>query len=139
MTSWTAVVKGAVMCGMGMGAHNAVLVKPVSRHYGIIGSENHTAWKHQDARIVVDQVHGSKMALDQITWLINKGDVILPTRPIRAGCRIACTYRQGHINNQSTLRVRFCATREEEPPKRAIERTSPAFHSCVLLLMIASV
>ncbi|KAK3311887.1 hypothetical protein B0H66DRAFT_486708 [Apodospora peruviana] len=114
---WTAVAKGAALCGMGVGVNNAILARPSPRHYGISGAELASSWKHADSgiEIAVDEVHGRSMALDQIIWLVSKDDALIPDKPVHASCRIACTFNSAHLGNGSTARLEFCATDMDGP------------------------
>ncbi|KAK3343427.1 hypothetical protein B0T25DRAFT_464384 [Lasiosphaeria hispida] len=120
---WTAVAQGGVLCAMGIGANNAVLAKPCPKHYGISGAEALSPWKHRDAgiRLSADRIHGGNMALDQITWLVRKGDIVLPDCPVEASCRVACSFVPTQIRDGSTMRVTFCATDMEQPPDYGLD------------------
>ncbi|KAK0705690.1 hypothetical protein B0H67DRAFT_389369 [Lasiosphaeris hirsuta] len=123
---WTAVAQGGVLCAMGIGANNAVLGRPSPQHYGISGPEALSPWKHRDAGIKLDAdaVHGGNMALEQITWLVRKGDLVLPDRPVEAACRVACTFLPAQARDRSTVRVTFCATDLEHPPGYGLDGRS---------------
>ncbi|KAK3386787.1 hypothetical protein B0H63DRAFT_140781 [Podospora didyma] len=121
---WTAVVQGAVLSGMGIGANNAVLAQPCPRHFGIMGAEVINPRKHRDPsiKIIQDVVHGGNVTLNQITWLIHKNDLVLPDQPIIATCQMACTYYQDHIANGSITHVIFCATDTDNPPSHSLSK-----------------
>jgi len=120
---WSAVVQGAVLCGAGIGVKNAVHVRSCPRHFGVVGSEVLTSWKHPYVNVDIgaDEVHGTNMAMNQIKWLIQKGDVLIPGQPIEGSCVIECSIRRHNLYDGTTLWVTICATDSDEPPKQKLD------------------
>lgn len=85
-TSWTAVVQGAVICGVEKATtKNLVLVTPCLHSYGIRAATHWSDAENNPRDQVVNAYTGSTMAEGQMIWLLNKGDAILSTKPMTAG------------------------------------------------------
>lgn len=77
--SWTAVVRGAVIHGIEKNQlANVVFVKTCPRSYGIILNEVFSGARSNREDLYTDSVAEDFMADKPITWLIKKGDLILP-------------------------------------------------------------
>lgn len=78
--SWTAVVRGAVVCGIEKLGNISLKHTNFCRYsYGICLNEIYTSAHHSQQDIV--QLGGSIFAQSQLTWLLNKGDLILSDQP----------------------------------------------------------
>jgi len=116
---WGAVAKGAVLKGMGLGAHAPRPVQTCPRHYGISVNEMYAAYKdHGDAETFRDPLSGCDMARGQMIWLIRKGDLILRDSPTVSGYDVYCTFTSEHAYKQGVLRVVFVATSADPAPRR---------------------
>ncbi|KAF1828846.1 hypothetical protein BDW02DRAFT_200221 [Decorospora gaudefroyi] len=74
--SWTAVVRGAVVCGIEKGALPNLRKTDACRHnFAICLDELYSKTRH--AARDITQIHGATYAQSQLTWLLNKGDLIL--------------------------------------------------------------
>ncbi|KAI8665736.1 hypothetical protein NCS56_01010700 [Fusarium sp. Ph1] len=116
---WTAVTQGSVLRVMGLGASQPTAVQACPRHYGIAASEEWSQWRHGgkgQKSPVKDQVHGHKMAVGQITWLVRKGDVIIPDNPIKTTQPVTCAFKDDYLGGSSTARITFCATTMTDAP-----------------------
>ncbi|KAN0071918.1 hypothetical protein V8E54_009647 [Elaphomyces granulatus] len=78
-TSWTAVVRGAVIFGI----EKPVLptMSACSRSYGVSVSESFSETRHDIQDRIVDPITEAPMAKEQLLWLIKKGDLILSNKP----------------------------------------------------------
>ncbi|KAK4161201.1 hypothetical protein QBC43DRAFT_244237 [Cladorrhinum sp. PSN259] len=117
--AWTAVARGAVLCGMGIGTNNAMLVLPSPRHYGICGSEIiSSASRPPQDRITpfTDSTHGKRLVMDRVSWLIKKGDVILQNRPAEGSMNVIFAFLEGHLSNGSTGRLLFVSDERDAQP-----------------------
>lgn len=104
---------------MGLGASQPTAVQACPRHYGIAASEKRSQWRHGgkgQKSPVKDQVHGHKMAVGQITWLVRKGDVIIPDNPIKTTQPVTCAFKDDYLGGSSTARITFCATTMTDAP-----------------------
>ncbi|KAL2679377.1 hypothetical protein Neosp_010151 [[Neocosmospora] mangrovei] len=116
---WTAVTQGSVLRVMGLGASQPTAVQACPRHYGIAASEEWSQWRHGgkgQKSPVKDQVHGHKMAVGQITWLVRKGDVIIPDKPIKTTQPVTCAFKDDYLGGSTTARITFCATTMTDAP-----------------------
>ncbi|KIW07011.1 uncharacterized protein PV09_01906 [Verruconis gallopava] len=80
-TSWTAVARGGVICGVEK-KHLKTLVRTSrsQKSYGIAVDESFSY--ANDARdLDTNRLTGKRVARNQMKWLINKGDLILNTTP----------------------------------------------------------
>lgn len=77
-TSWTAVVRGAVIHGIEkVNRPNVVFMKTCPQSYGIVLNETFRGSKFRSEDRYTDPITGDVQAHGQITWLIKKGDLIL--------------------------------------------------------------
>ncbi|KAM5344569.1 hypothetical protein ACJ41O_013104 [Fusarium nematophilum] len=116
---WTAVAQGSVLRVMGLGASLPTPVAECPRHYGIAASEVWSQWRHRHAgqqSPVKDEVHGQKMAVGRITWLVRKGDLILPHKPIEMTQSVTCAFKTDLLGCNGIARITFCATVMAEAP-----------------------
>ncbi|KAF2671475.1 hypothetical protein BT63DRAFT_453870 [Microthyrium microscopicum] len=114
---WSAVVRGAVLKGMGVGADLPERVKECPRHYGICVSDVFAAWKYDGTDTVKNTYNASQMVHHQVSWLIKKGDVILPDKAIKAKLRVVCQFTDSHVKAGETVRVIFAATNQASPSR----------------------
>ncbi|KAF2737635.1 actin-like ATPase domain-containing protein [Polyplosphaeria fusca] len=81
---WSAVVRGAVLTGAGIGAPLPPRVSQAPRNYGICLSHVYQEWSSLSPdEVVVDSFDGRHMVRDTMTWLIRQGDLILPGQPLK--------------------------------------------------------
>jgi len=134
---WTAVAQGSVLRGMGLGVGQPAPVGECPRHYGIAGSEVWSPSRHagRDAPFT-DSVHGKRMVGDQIAWLVRKGDVILPGRPVEITQTVSCAFQGDHMGCGSTASVTFCATTMDEAPSSLRQLPAASNEVSVLEVML---
>jgi hypothetical protein len=78
--SWTAVVRGAVICGIEkMDNPSLRLTNPCRHSYAFCQDEIYSATHHSDEDAI--QIGGKTYAQSQLDWLLNKGDLILDHVP----------------------------------------------------------
>ena len=127
------MARGAVLCGMGMGPNNAALAIPCERYYGICGSEIISgSSRHPDDRVypVSDEIHDKSIAMNRVSWLIRKGDVVLLNKPAEATTEVTFTFREGHLSNGSTGRILFVTSGQDTPPPLNMPAVSEQPGSC---------
>jgi hypothetical protein len=78
--SWTAVVRGAVVCGIEKAAVLNLRKTSACRHNFAICLDELYSKAHHASRDVA-QIHGATYAQTQLTWLLTKGDLILSDQP----------------------------------------------------------
>lgn len=80
--SWTAVVRGAVICGVEKETLNSLKKTTACKHdYAICLDELFSEMSHQNSDMV--QTNGNVYAQSQLIWLLSKGDLILADQPRR--------------------------------------------------------
>jgi len=78
-TSWTAVVRGAAIFGIEKPVLPAMSAS--SRSYGVSVSESFSEIRHSVQDRFVHPIARAEMAMEQLLWLIKKGDLILSDEP----------------------------------------------------------
>jgi hypothetical protein len=74
--SWTAVVRGAVVCGIEkLGNKSLKHTNPCRHSYGVCLDEMYRSTHHSPQDAV--QVGGSTFVQGQLDWLLNKDDLVL--------------------------------------------------------------
>jgi hypothetical protein len=116
--SWGAVVRGAVLKGVGLGSSMAEHVKICPRHYGVCVSERFTQHLHLDEETVVDRLQGYVMVTEQFVWLVRKGDLIPSDEPITATYDVYCVFESRDITSKRVVRISFVASAADEPPSK---------------------
>ena len=78
--SWTAVVRGAVVCGIEKDATPNLRTADVCRHnYAVCFDQIYSNTFHVGKDMT--RKHGATYAQSQLTWLLSKGDLILSDEP----------------------------------------------------------
>jgi hypothetical protein len=78
-TSWTAVVRGAAICGVENIDTRMTTLTSWKRFYGVCVSENYSVINHssfQQSPTKQNIQNGQKLALNRMMWLIRKGDIV---------------------------------------------------------------
>jgi hypothetical protein len=95
-TSWTAVVRGAVICGIEKQndfQSQFVTMEECQRSYGLAVSEEYSAIKHLEPKDVApSKLSQTYMAEEQMLWLIRKGDVLLSDLPREVSTPVALQF-----------------------------------------------
>ncbi|KAI4698491.1 hypothetical protein J4E81_005714 [Alternaria sp. BMP 2799] len=71
--AWSAVVRGAAVKGLEDGSNNAVLKRKSRRYYGTPYSIPFNRRVHDNRDVYHDPFDGRKMAYNQMSWLLKKG------------------------------------------------------------------
>lgn len=78
--SWTAVVRGAVVCGVEKTGNDSLKRTKSCRHsYGLCLDEIYSSSHH--SRDDAKQIGETTLANSQLDWLLNKGDLVLSGSP----------------------------------------------------------
>jgi len=84
-TSWTAVVRGAVVYGIEKSVHqDRTIAEICPRSYGVMLNRAFAGFKHNRQDRYTDPATNRVMAQGQMTWLIKKDDLILSNAPKEA-------------------------------------------------------
>jgi len=80
--SWTAIVRGAVVCGIEKGSISSIRRSTGCRHsYAICLDELFS--EHTHAKVDMVETKQNRFAQSQLIWILNEGDVILADNPRR--------------------------------------------------------
>jgi len=82
--SWTAAVRGAVICGIEKHESSNLRRATSYRHsYAVCLDESHALAHHGDQEDTLDHGAGTFADKGQLTWLLNKGDLILSSESMK--------------------------------------------------------
>jgi molecular chaperone DnaK (HSP70) len=117
-TSWTAVARGAVICGIEKDSMaNVVRTSASPKHYGIAIDES--AHGHTDERdLDVNAVTGKAIARNQMRWLINKGDVILSNEATVKEHKFVVRFREGEESKKRGSVPLYSYSEDKHRPTR---------------------
>jgi len=80
--SWTAVVQGAVVCGIEKTNMQDLRRANSCRHsYAVCFDEDYNRMYHAGADM--SRVRGKDIAAEQLKWILNKGDLVLANEPLK--------------------------------------------------------
>ncbi|KAF2395573.1 hypothetical protein EJ06DRAFT_268430 [Trichodelitschia bisporula] len=113
---WGGVAKGAVLKAIGMGAGIASKVWICRRSYGVCVSRSYENWRDFKQKAVKNAYHGQRQVTDQITWMVNKGDVIFPGDPLIQRYPIRLNFTKKHYEEGGKLSLDFTTTGMDDPP-----------------------
>ena len=114
--SWTAVVKGAVLGGLGIGRDPPIKVSLCPRHYGICLTRGYKEWRDEGQDIVRHRFTHEAIVESQIIWLVHRGDVILPDTPIKVERSFHFSISKGQYKSRAFRTTTFVASSLEEAP-----------------------
>jgi hypothetical protein len=94
-TSWTAVVRGAVVCGIEKDmTSNLSIATACPQHFGISVDEQYSRVYHEERDLCNHAITNAQVAQGQLLWLLNKGDLILSDNPNPVSQRITMSFRE---------------------------------------------
>ncbi|KAI9868848.1 MAG: hypothetical protein M1813_004699 [Trichoglossum hirsutum] len=111
---WSGVVKGAVLRGMGVGMDALHKARTCPRHYGICTSQVYAGWRDCNARTFRDGFDGRQMVPEQLIWLVQRRNIILPNKPIESTFDIQCKFAR--LGSGESVQMIVAATAMEKPP-----------------------
>ncbi|KAI1373089.1 hypothetical protein F4677DRAFT_430205 [Hypoxylon crocopeplum] len=86
--SWTAVVRGAALIGLGIGCEIPPASTRCPYHVGVVLARRFAEWDHYEEQKYTDSFDSISRARDDIKWVIAKGDLVSPLQGIEAKVRI---------------------------------------------------
>ncbi|KAJ8121543.1 hypothetical protein ONZ43_g2029 [Nemania bipapillata] len=86
--SWTAVAKGAVLMGLGIGCQKPPANSSAPYHIGVVLAERFASYLHEEQQRYADSFDGVYRAKDHINWVIAKGDLVTPDEMIEKKLKI---------------------------------------------------
>ena len=114
--SWTAVVRGAVVCGIEKDAIPNLRRTDVCRHnYAVCFDQLYSNTFHVEKDMT--QIHGATYAQSQLTWLLNKGDLVLSDQPRKEEVSFQLTLRDLSAG-KTQLEIFRNSDDEDQRPRR---------------------
>ncbi|KAI4930473.1 uncharacterized protein J4E92_004305 [Alternaria infectoria] len=114
--SWTAVVRGAVVCGIEKDAIPNLRKTDVCRHnYAVCFDQLYSNTFHVEKDMT--QIHGATYAQSQLTWLLNKGDLVLSDQPRKEEVSFQLTLRDLSAG-KTQLEIFRNSDDEDQRPRR---------------------
>ncbi|RPB01606.1 actin-like ATPase domain-containing protein [Choiromyces venosus 120613-1] len=128
----TAVVKGAVLRGLesSIPLQVSAFARRARRHYGTPMSTPFVPGRHSDRDAYTDPITGRKMARNQVSWFLQKGELITDDRRItRNFCRTFKKYSGPWVDSMVACDL-------DRPPSRV---TQDVMHICNITADLSSV
>ncbi|KAF2733043.1 hypothetical protein EJ04DRAFT_513478 [Polyplosphaeria fusca] len=117
-TSWTAVLQGAVLCGIERSrSQNLRRATPCLHNYGISCKELFSEAVHRPQDMITDPATGLNFAEGQMVWVLNKGDLVLQNEERTVSQDIALTFAK-HEEKKRSISIYMNSDSEEHRPKR---------------------
>ncbi|OAP64492.1 hypothetical protein AYL99_00464 [Fonsecaea erecta] len=112
-TSWTAVVRGAVLHGIEKDTtgSNLVLATACPRHFGISLNEQFSRIHHEERDVTINPITNSQIVEGQLLWMLNKGDLVLSDNPTIVSQLISLSFRE---NDKSKRRLTVYSYAEDD-------------------------
>lgn len=108
---WSAVARGSVFVGAGIGTPTPPPVGETLRYYGICVTKVHQDWEDGNQNgLVVNRFSGKTVIPDPVHWLVQRGDLILPGTDIVRKFDIDINFTSSMQRNNSEVQVVFVAT-----------------------------
>ncbi|EAT86144.2 hypothetical protein SNOG_06313 [Parastagonospora nodorum SN15] len=92
--AWSAVARGAAAKGL-EGKDGAILARKSRRHYGTSMSAPFSRRKHRASEAYYDEFDGRKMAMDQMEWLVAKGQDLKADQATHASATVSSSFWPG--------------------------------------------
>ncbi|KIY02396.1 uncharacterized protein Z520_02534 [Fonsecaea multimorphosa CBS 102226] len=116
-TSWTAVVRGAVLHGIEKDTiSNLCLATKCPRHFGISLSEQFSRIHHEERHVTINPITKAQIVEGQLLWMLNKGDLVLSDSPTAVSQMISLSFREADKTAQK-LTV-YSYSDDEDRPSR---------------------
>jgi hypothetical protein len=114
---WGAVVRGAVVCGVEKDTMaNLSRAIPCPRHYAINLTQQYSRSRHSLTDITIDPLTNQPVAMGQLVWLFNKGDLILSDRPATVSQPLIIVFGEND-SRQGTITIYSYPDDEDRPTK----------------------
>ena len=100
-TSWTAVVRGAVLHGIEKDTtSNLSIATACPRHFGISVSEQFSRITHEEKDVIVNPVTNSQIVEGQLLWMLSKADLVLSDSPTTVNQVISSSFREADVGKR---------------------------------------
>jgi hypothetical protein len=117
LTSWSAVVRGAATKAFET-IENVVSLRKCRRHYGTEITRPFDQQKHAEADSYICPFSGEKRALDQVHWLLERGQDLPTTGPAHAQYTLV---NQFQVDGKKEQSLYLIASNAEQAPKRVTD------------------
>jgi hypothetical protein len=115
------VVKGAMLAGMGIGREAPAKMRLCPKHYGISLHMPYEKWEGERRDTVKHSPINTALVEHEITWLIHKGDVILPETPIMDSYSFLRNISKSQCKPGMVWTIAFVATPLEDAPSNLLD------------------
>ncbi|KAF2473069.1 actin-like ATPase domain-containing protein [Lindgomyces ingoldianus] len=129
-TSWTAVVRGAVLCGIEKSdTQNLLHASSCRHHYGISVNQPFSAAYFSESDRVVSPENNIAYAQAQMIWMLKKGDLVLSNKPRAAEQSLTVSFSKTDDRKGKVTIYRYS---EKDPPERLGNGRKELTTACVL-------
>ncbi|KAH7115268.1 hypothetical protein B0J11DRAFT_471111 [Dendryphion nanum] len=136
--SWTAVVQGAVICGIEKSSSQKLVRAGACRHhYGIAPNQIFSDAHHSLEDRVEDPKTGLVFARGQMNWLLNKGDLVRSSAPLIVEKEITLTFLKSEEKKKIIPIYRY--SRDDDRPERYHEARNEVLEVCRLDINLTAV
>ncbi|KAF2658712.1 hypothetical protein K491DRAFT_755999 [Lophiostoma macrostomum CBS 122681] len=126
-TSWTAVVQGAVVCGIEKNrSENLIRANYCRHHYGILSKQIFSAAYHTEADRLRYDKSGIGLADGQLLWFFTKGDLIASNSPLSVTETISLHFSTSEPKKKA---LQFFRYSEDDRPTRFKEAQNGSYSS----------
>jgi hypothetical protein len=116
--SWTAVVQGAVLCGIEKDTTSRLsIASPCLRHYALAQSQKFSTIYHGQEDLGLDPITKMSVAVDQLDWLLNKNDLILSDEPTEVLRTYYVPFKKKTIKTDLKGTLQFYAFDNDDIPR----------------------
>jgi len=126
--SWTAVVRGAVVCGIEKRESKSLMRTSSCRHSYAICLDERYAMAHHGRQEEIIEYGGGTFAKGQLTWLLNKGDLVLSNKPTKRSKTIHIRLVKQR-RDVMTLKIWQYICDEEQRPTRLDDATDDFYNA----------
>ncbi|KAH7078168.1 hypothetical protein BKA63DRAFT_552283 [Paraphoma chrysanthemicola] len=138
-TSWTAVVQGAVACGVDNVQISSIRKGRASKSsYGVCMNEAFQAESHTSKDLIKER-NGKMYAIAQLIWLINQGDLILVNEPRKVSMEFDISFDKTRLDLEIPIYQYSTSDDEDEDdrPDRLSNAVNDVSKAAVLRIDLA--
>jgi hypothetical protein len=120
-TSWTAVVRGAALCGVEKrNIQSLTKIRHCRESYGIAVDQSFSNVLHNTDNIHIQPLTQRTIAKEQLIWLLDKGDAIFsgPRRTVEISFKLFFTAKQ----TKGKLKIYSCSDDNHRRPENITDR-----------------
>jgi hypothetical protein len=121
--SWSAVAKGAVLMGLGIGCDIPPEVFNCPYHIGVRLAQRFAPYAHDESQKYSDSFDYERRARDNIKWVIAKGDLVAQDNPIVKTTTVIRKFTPTGNKKGTVVLVRSKYSESGLPPTKFSEQT----------------